>query len=129
MNTTSMNPALKLACSMALAATACLANAQTASPPGPTADSPLLRSVAELAQANGLALACAHTDAQRRAKALMLQHAPATEQVREVFEAATQRSFLSTSRGEQACPTAAALNVQVESLGLRLQAAAGAKAP
>jgi protein SCO1/2 len=92
---------------------------------GQAADEAALRVVAELAQANGQALACRDTAAAQRAKAAMIELAPKTPRFATAFEDGTQRAFLAQTREPQPCPEAAAARVRVETLVLRLRAAVG----
>lgn len=88
-----------------------------------------LQAVAALAQVNGLALACQERDAARRAKALMLAHAPKTQRYGMVFDDGTQQAFLAQTRTLTACPDATSFTARLDALAQRLQAdlpAAGA---
>ncbi len=83
-----------------------LAAAQPAAPAS-AADAGL-EAVAALAQINGQALACQEGAAARRAKALMLAHAPKTLRYGLLFDEHTQQAFLAQTRNAVACPEAAA---------------------
>lgn len=88
-----------------------------------------LQAVAALALVNGLALACQERDAARRAKALMLAHAPKTQRYGMVFDDGTQQAFLAQTRTLTACPDATSFTARLDALAQRLQAdlpAAGA---
>lgn len=89
-----------------------------------------LQAVRSLAQLNGQALACQDAAAARRAKALMLAHAPKTGRFGGAFEEGTQQAFLEQTRSAAACPEAAALARRLDVLAERLQAVLPAgKAP
>lgn len=81
-----------------------------------------LAAVAGLGRLNGQALACHDAAAARRAKTLMLAHAPKTARFGQAFEDATQQAFLATTRGESACPSAPALGQALDGAARDLQA-------
>lgn len=91
-------------------------------------DAPGLQAVAQLAQLNGQALACQDTAAARRAKALMLAHAPKTARYGAVFDDGTQQSFLALTRSRGDCPDSAALAARLDVVARRLEAALPAAA-
>ncbi len=97
-----------------------LAAAQPAAPAS-AADAGL-EAVAALAQINGQALACQEGAAARRAKALMLAHAPKTLRYGLLFDEHTRQAFLALTRSAVACPDAAAFGTRLEAVALRLQA-------
>lgn len=90
-----------------------------------------LQAVAELAQLNGEALACQDAAAMRRAKALMLAHAPKTARYASTFDDGTQAAFLAVTRSTSGCaePTARAsrLDTLAQRLAQLLPAAASAQ--
>lgn len=79
-----------------------------------------LQAVAELAQLNGEALACQDSTAVRRAKALMLAHAPKTARYAGAFEDGTQAAFLATTRSATGCTEPAARSTRLDALAQRL---------
>jgi hypothetical protein len=82
-----------------------------------------LRAISALAELNGQALACQDSAAARRAKALMLAHAPKTPRYGATFEEGTQQSYLATTRQGAPCPTADALAERLDVLQAQLQVA------
>jgi hypothetical protein len=85
--------------------------------------------IAELARVNGEALACQDLASARRAKALMLAHAPKTAGYGSVFDDGTQQHFLAVTRGQAACPDPAAQPARLDALARRLQAVLPAPVP
>lgn len=88
-----------------------------------------LAAVARLGRLNGQALACQDSAAARRAKALMLAHAPKTARYGQAFDDATQQAFLATTGGQLACGENAARSQQLDAVERSLQAALPAAAP
>lgn len=88
---------------------------------------PGLQAIRDLAQVNGQALACQDMQAARRAKDLMLAHAPKTERFGSAFEEGTQQSYLAQTRDNAVCPDTAALSVRLNNVAQRLQASLPAK--
>jgi hypothetical protein len=88
-----------------------------------------MAAVAALAELNGQALACQDADAARRAKALMLAHAPKTPRYGSAFEEGTQQSFLATTRGTSPCPDAATLARRLDMVAAQLKAVLPAATP
>ena len=82
-----------------------------------------LRAVGALAELNGQALACQDSAAAKRAKALMLAHAPKTPRYGAAFEDGTQQSYLATTRQGAPCPTSDALAKRLDTLQAQLQSA------
>ena len=82
-----------------------------------------LQAISDLAQVNGLALACSELKAARRAKDLMIAHAPKTARFGNAFEEGTQQSYVAQINTQVACPDATALAAQLDTLANRLQAA------
>lgn len=80
-----------------------------------------LQAITDLAQVNGQALACQDMQAARRAKNLMLAHAPKTARFGSAFEEGTQQSYLAQTRDAAPCPDAAALSVRLDAIAQRLQ--------
>jgi hypothetical protein len=117
-----MNPLLGRGLLLA-APFALLAALQMAAGPAAAQDAaePALAAVAKLGRLNGQALACQDGSAARRAKALMLAHAPKTARFGQAFEDATQQAFLATTRGESACPPAPALGQALDGAARDLQ--------
>lgn len=95
-----------------------------------TAPAPGLPAIAALARLNGTALACQDLAAARRAKQLMLAHAPKTARYGQAFEDGTQAAFLATTRaapgaaaaGTAACPDTAEFMRRLDSVARDLQA-------
>lgn len=77
--------------------------------------------VTELAQVNGVALACQDMTSAAKAKKLMLAHAPKTPRFGTAYEETTNASYLNQVRSALACPDAGAVNVKLDALGKRLQ--------
>jgi hypothetical protein len=77
--------------------------------------------VTELAQVNGVALACQDKETAAKAKKLMLAHAPKTPRFGSAFEESTNASYLAQVRGTTACPDAASLDRKLNALAKRLQ--------
>lgn len=96
--------------------------------PAPDAEEGL-RAVARLGEINGQALACDDPPTVRRAKALMLVHAPKTARFADAYDTATQRAYLAITRREAACPEAPALATRLETVAQKLQASLPASAP
>lgn len=92
-------------------------------------DAPGLQAVAQLAQLNGQALACQDAAAARRAKSLMLAHAPKTARYGAVFDDGTQQSYLALTRSRSDCPDSGALAARLDAVAQRLEAALPAAAP
>ena len=89
-----------------------------------------LTEVRDLGLLNGQALACSHTQAASRIKALVIQHAPKSRRYGEAFEAATSEAFLAQIKKDPAdCLDEAAIANQAEALATRLQAVIPAAAP
>lgn len=87
-----------------------------------------LRAIGALAELNGQALACQDGAAARRAKALMLAHAPKTPRYGAAFEEGTQQSYLATTRQDAPCPSPEELARRLDALQAQLQAALPAAA-
>lgn len=91
-----------------------------------------LTEIAELGRINGTALACQDSGTARRAKALMLTHAPKTARYGSSFDDATQQAYLDVTGSRVACPNGAAAAGRLDAVAQRLQvvlpAAAGAAA-
>lgn len=81
--------------------------------------------VAEIGRINGVALACGHTEVIGRAKALVVTRVAKTRSLGEAFENATNQAFQAKTADRAACPSRAALAVELESVALRLGAPAG----
>ncbi|MCK6423756.1 MAG: hypothetical protein L6Q75_01535 [Burkholderiaceae bacterium] len=92
-----------------------------AAQPAPAAAAPGLPEIGELAQLNGEALACQDGAAARRAKALMLAHAPKTARYGSAFDDGTQQAFLAATRPGQVCDAPAQRLARLERLAPRLQ--------
>jgi hypothetical protein len=80
-----------------------------------------LKEVAELAQVNGEALACQDSVAMRRAKSLMLAHAPKTARYATAYDEGTQQAFLAVTRAATGCSEPAARAARLDQLAQRLQ--------
>ncbi len=79
--------------------------------------------VAELAQVNGVALACQDMPAAAKAKQLMLAHAPKTPRFGSAYEEGTHTSYLAQTRTAAVCPDSAAFADKLDVLARRLQQA------
>ncbi len=82
-----------------------------------------LQAVSELAQVNGQALACQELNAARRAKSLMIAHAPKTARYGNAYEEGTRQSYAAQLKGTQPCADAATFSVRLDALAQRLQTA------
>lgn len=85
--------------------------------------------VTELAQVNGVALACQDMASAARAKKLMLAHAPKTPRFGSAFEETTNASYLAQIRNAPVCPDAATADGRLDALAKRLQDALPAVPP
>lgn len=80
-----------------------------------------LGAVRELGAVNGQAMACSESDAARRAKALMLAHAPKSQTWGDAFQTSTHEAFLAQGKGGVPCPTAPALEERLNTLEAKLK--------
>jgi len=103
--------------------------APSATPATPAAVETGLKEIGELAEVNGRALACQDPAAARRAKALMLAHAPKTARYGSAFDDGTQQSYLAVTGSRVACPEPAAQQARLDALAQRLQAVLPAAPP
>lgn len=111
--------------------------AQTAVPPATPAPTVAaapevetgLKEIDELAEVNGRALACQDLATARRAKALMLAHAPKTARYGSAFDDGTQAAFLAVTGSRVACPDPAAQQGRLDALAQRLQTVLPAAPP
>jgi len=83
----------------------------------------IMVAVKEVGIVNGIALACGHKDAIARAKSLMIMRVPKTREYGEIFEQASNDSFLAQSVKKGECPGRATLAVQLETAARGLPAA------
>ncbi|BDI07696.1 hypothetical protein [Sphaerotilus microaerophilus] len=104
-------------------------NATPATPVAAPAVETGLKEIGELAEVNGRALACQDLAAARRAKALMLAHAPKTARYGSAFDDGTQQSYLAVTGSRTACPEPAAQQARLDVLAQRLQAVLPAAPP
>jgi hypothetical protein len=74
----------------------------------------------ELGAVNGQALACSEMPAAKRAKSLMLAHAPKAQTYGDAFQMSTNDAFLAQTKGDTPCPTAQALDERLKTLEARL---------
>jgi hypothetical protein len=79
--------------------------------------------VTELAQVNGVALACQDMATAAKAKKLMLAHAPKTPRFGSAYEEATNAAYLAQVRTAATCQDAANNDRKLEVLAKRLQEA------
>jgi hypothetical protein len=77
--------------------------------------------VTELAQVNGVALACQDMASAGKAKKMMLAHGPKTPRFGSAYEEATNASYLNQTRTAAACPDATTVNSKLDALAKRLQ--------
>jgi hypothetical protein len=88
-----------------------------------------LKEIGDLGRLNGTALACQDLTAARRAKALMLKHAPKTERYGTRFDEATQDGFRAMTAQQTPCPTdPSALQTRLDAVEQQLQVALPATA-
>ena len=80
-----------------------------------------LASISQLAHVNGVALACQEMPAAARAKTLMLAHSPKTLRFGSTFEETTHNSYLAQTSSATACPDAATLSTQLDTVAVELQ--------
>lgn len=85
--------------------------------------------VTELAQINGVALACQDMATAAKAKKLMLAHAPKTPRFGTAFEEVTNASYLAQVRTAATCPDATSVDGKLDALAKRLQDALPASPP
>lgn len=81
-----------------------------------------LAAIQDLGSLNGQALACGQLASAGQVKALMIRHAPKTRRYGEVFETATNASYLKQGENQDGCPQAAEFAAKVRELAARLQA-------
>lgn len=79
--------------------------------------------ITDLSQVNGQALACSDMKTARRAKDLMIAHAPKTARFGNAYEEGTQQSFATKIGTSGTCSDAAAFSAQLDVLEKRLQIA------
>jgi hypothetical protein len=79
-----------------------------------------LEEVQALGRLNGQALACSQKENISRIKSVMITLAPRTRKYGEIFEQATQESFLVRSREQGTCGDSPVIALQVEDLAARL---------
>jgi protein SCO1/2 len=109
---------------VAIAAVVGAADQAQLSPQSKAADpAAIAAAVAAIGRINGVALACGHKDAMARAKALMIMRVPKTREYGEIFETASNDSFLEQSVDKGACPGRATLSVRLETAARPLPAA------
>ena len=77
--------------------------------------------VIELAQVNGVALACQDMATAAKAKKLMLAHAPKTPRFGSACEETTNTSYLAQVRNSPTCPDASTTDGKLDALAKRLQ--------
>ena len=77
--------------------------------------------ITDLSTINGQALACQEMPIAKRAKSLMLLHAPKTDRYGSAFTEGTNQSFMTQTGGAVACPDTATLSSQLDVLEKRLQ--------
>jgi hypothetical protein len=82
-----------------------------------------MQTIGDLAQVNGRALACSELKSARRAKDLMVAHAPKTARFGNAYEEGTQQSYASQINTPAACPDSATFSAQLDALEKRLQIA------
>lgn len=80
-----------------------------------------LTEIDALGQINGTALACQDLATTRRAKALMVRHAPKTERYGSRFDDATQQGYRAVIDGRSPCPEASAVDSRLNTLAQQLQ--------
>ena len=79
--------------------------------------------VSALGELNGIALACKQPALVTRARNIIVTTAPKTREFGEIFENATNTSFLEQGKGKAACPDSATLVGQINAAEKRLQSA------
>ncbi|MBK9135139.1 MAG: hypothetical protein IPM15_12610 [Betaproteobacteria bacterium] len=105
-----------------LAAAAWLASDAARAQPAADTESAALRAVSALARLNGEALACHEMQAARRAKQLMLAHAPKTPRYGTLYDDGTREAYLTLARSAGPCPEAAVFNTRLDAVAAQLQA-------
>ena len=80
-----------------------------------------IKMIAELAQVNGLALACQEPQVASRTKSLMLAHAPKTARFGNAYEEGTQQSYAAQISGVVPCPSRAELLAKLDTLDQQLR--------
>ena len=102
-------------------ANACLLTPAYAQDASPDKTDAALASIKQLAQINGVALACQEMAAASRAKTLMLAHAPKPLRFGGAFEKNPHNSYLPQPSSATACPDAATLSTQLDTVAVELQ--------
>lgn len=89
--------------------------------PAFASDSELPPAVSELGTLNGIALACSQPALSARARQIMIDTVPKERSIGEVFEQATQESFLAYGRDGKTCPDGKTLATQVDETRSKLR--------
>lgn len=84
------------------------------------AAAPFPAALRELGKVNGVALACGYTEVAARVKALVLERAPKTRSLGQVFEEATREAFAQQVAADSRCPAREFLAAQVSRRALSL---------
>lgn len=108
------------------------AHAQGQAPAPASADAPAmsqqqieagLLAIESLARVNGQALACHEMAVAKRAKSLMLAHAPKTPRYGSLYEETTQRSYMELAGQQGICPEERVLRRRLDEIERHLRAA------
>ncbi len=87
----------------------------------------LEQAVTRLGKLNGAALACKQGALSARARETLIELAPKERSIGELFEQATNETFLSSGASGEECPDARTLASQIDLAREELRRAAGAK--
>ncbi|MDD2744021.1 MAG: hypothetical protein PHV02_17280 [Rhodocyclaceae bacterium] len=79
--------------------------------------------ITQLGEANGIALACQQMALVARARNAVVTNAPKTREIGEIFEAATNASYLKFGNEQKSCPDSASLAQQINVAEQRVSAA------
>lgn len=79
--------------------------------------------ITQLGEANGIALACQQMALVARARNAVVTNAPKTREIGEIFEAATNASYLKFGNEQKPCPDSASLAQQINVAEQRVAAA------
>ena len=74
----------------------------------------LPRSISALGELNGIALACQQMALSTRLREVMINEAPKEREIGELYEQATQKSFLAQGQEGKTCPDSKALAAQID---------------
>lgn len=94
-----------------------------ASPPAPE----LQQRISALGQLNGVALACQQMALSARLREILINQAPKEREIGEIYEQATQASFLAQGQEGKNCPDSKTLAGQIDDARANLERTLGSK--